>query len=86
MSIPDAAPPPPAWLIPKIGARPLPAVTGVAVEKDPAAEKRLTSYVTENKSGIFFNITWGHVRGKCLPDPEFFPSVLSFFLEFRVFS
>ena len=41
MTIPDVAPPPPAWLIPKIGARPLPAVTGVAVEKDPAAEKKI---------------------------------------------
>ena len=31
------------------------------------------SHFETSMSGIFFNITWVHVRGECLPDLEFFP-------------
>ena len=34
---------------------------------------------------FFLNITWVHIRGECLPNLEFFPWVLSFFLEFWFF-
>ena len=34
---------------------------------------------------LFFNTTWGHVRGECLPDPEFFPWVEVFSLSFKFF-
>ena len=36
-------------------------------------------------SGFFFNTTWEGGRGQVLPDVEFFPWVLSFFLEFWEF-
>ena len=35
---------------------------------------------------FFYNTTWAEERGKCLPDLEFFPWVLSFLLEFWVLS
>ena len=32
---------------------------------------------------LFYNTTWVHIRGECLPDHEFFPLVFVFFpLEF----
>ena len=44
------------------------------------------NFVQSLNQAFFYNTTWAEERGKCLPDPEFFAWVLSFLLEFWVFS
>ena len=56
--------------------------SGMTFLTDRGDHSRLASF----KPGFFYNITWAEERGESLPDLEFFPRILSYLLEFLVFS